>query len=210
MKGHKSGFVNACILSSRSAGDDLAYVGDIDELVEHKFGNTTSIGQAVAKQLSERKMPLSQLCCINLGAVGGFYHPDKTGYANPSRIKDKLAAIGNITDSVAAYGKSIVNVKRVLRAGMHSPAFCEVPWAPDLADKNRTRLSIIHHVFELNNFRPDVGTMRVLHLTDSYSKRSKLWEINNAREGNGESFYVRDFSDMVYSALDQRSNKTEQ
>jgi hypothetical protein len=44
-------------------------VGDEDELVEFKYGNATTIGEAIMMQLSTKGMALSQLCAINLGTI---------------------------------------------------------------------------------------------------------------------------------------------
>lgn len=175
----------------------------MDELVEFKYGNATTIGEAVLQQLSARKMKLSQLCQINCGAVGGLYHPNQTGYRSTARIKDKLAAVGNVSDSVATYGKSILNVKRVLRAGLHGVAYCEAPWMPDLA--NTTRSSIIDGS---NSFRADFREIRILHLTDSYRQRSAPWMIKMAKQSNDESYYIRDFSSLVHSKIEERRNAT--
>jgi hypothetical protein len=173
-------------------------------LIEFKHGNTTTIEEAVNIQLSANNIHLSKLCGINLGAIGGFYHPDQAGYTNPSSIKDKLVAVGKVSDSVTTYGKSFLNVKRVLRAGLHSAAYCEAPSVPRL--ENVTRSGIID---ETDSFRPDIADMRILHLTDSYSQRSQPWLVNNAKTGSEESYYVRDFSDIVNSLLEQRAKKLE-
>jgi hypothetical protein len=174
----------------------------MDELVEFKYGNATTIGEAIMWQLSTKGMTLSQLCEVNLGAIGGFYHEDLAGYTNTARIENKLAAVGNVSDSVATYGKSILNVKRVLRAGVHSAAYCEAPSVPGL--ENVTRPS---HIDETKTFRPDIEDIRILHLTDSYKKRSAPWMINNAKEGEHFSYYIRDFSGLVHGRLEERKNK---
>ena len=153
------------------------------------------------KQLSLRNMTLSQLCCMNLGAIGGFYYPDKAGYSNTARIKHKLAAVGNVSDSVATYGKSILNPRRVLRAGLHSAAYCESLMVPGL--ENVTRLSQID---DGNMFRPDTNDIRILHLTDSFKQRSQPWMINTANKGNQLSYFVRDYSSIVAMELERRDN----
>ena len=171
----------------------------MDELIEYKYGNATTIGEAVIKQLSMRNMKLSQFCSINLGAIGGFYHPDKTGYSDTTRIKSKLAAVGNVSDSVATYGKSILNPKRVLRAGVHGAAYCESLMIPGL--ENITRVSRID---DGEIFRPDINDIRILHLTDSFKQRSMPWMVKLAKEGNQTSYFIRDYSSLVGMELEHR------
>ena len=173
----------------------------MDELIEYKYGNKTTIGEAVMKQLSLRNMTLSQFCAINLGAIGGFYHPDKAGYSISARIENKLKAVGNESDSVATYGKSILNPRRVLRAGLHGVAYCESLMAPGF--ENITRKSCLD---DGEMFRPDINDIRILHLTDSFSQRSRPWMVKLAKEWNQTSYIVRDFSSMVGMELERRDS----
>jgi hypothetical protein len=53
----------------RDRHDDLAFLGDMDELVELKYGSATTVGEAITMQLSTKGMTLSQLCRINLGWI---------------------------------------------------------------------------------------------------------------------------------------------
>ena len=205
-KGHKSSYVNTCLLAARAAGDDLVFVGDIDELIEYKYGTSTTIGEAVMKQLSLRNISLSQTCGIVLGSLAGYYHPDKVGYSDTSRIKNKLAAVGNASDSVAYYGKTILNPKRVLRTGLHGPAYCEaIMWS---GSENVTRYSWID---DDNLIRPDINNIRTLHLRDSFKQRSLPHMIKdaNALEKKYQSYFVRDFSSMVALELERRDIQTQ-
>jgi hypothetical protein len=58
-----------CFEISRKQCSIRGLVGDEDELVEFKYGNATTIGEAIMMQLSTKGMALSQLCAINLGTI---------------------------------------------------------------------------------------------------------------------------------------------
>ncbi|KAL7481200.1 hypothetical protein ACHAW6_006870 [Cyclotella cf. meneghiniana] len=203
-QGHKSSFVNTCILVARSAGDDLAFVADIDELLEHRYGNRTSIGEAILLQLSSTNTTLDSLCAINFGSLGGMYHPRRSGSADPAKIVEKLAGVGPIDDSVSTYGKSVSNVRRVLRVGLHGAAYCEMPDVADNATEDN--VVVVGGGSEINAFRPGISDVRILHLTDSYKQRSAPWMIERVarEEKKFVSYYVRDFSELVSAELDRR------
>ncbi|KAL3782687.1 hypothetical protein HJC23_002587 [Cyclotella cryptica] len=199
-QGHKSSFANTCLLGVRMAGDDLAWVSDMDELLEYRYGNQTTIGEAVEMQLSSRNTSLEDLCGISFASLGGMY--PSAGYAQSARIGEKLIAVGRVPDSVSTYGKTLSNVRRVLRVGLHGVAYCEnLP--PIGATENTTRDSV--DINDVNVFRPDIEDIRILHLMDSYNRRSAPWMVEGAKKENWSSYYVRDFSDLVQMELERRT-----
>ena len=157
-QGHKSSFVNTCILSSRAWGDHFSFVGDMDEIVEYRYGNKTSVGDAILHQLAVKKLAFEDTCGINLGSIVGHFHPDKVGFSDTGTIAEKLYGVKAAHDSVGVYGKTISNVRRVLRAGLHSIAYCE--GLPTDADWRSTRKSVMN---KTNTFRPDLNDIRILH-----------------------------------------------
>ena len=191
-QGHKSSFINTCILVSRAAGDDMVFVGDMDEVVEHSYGNGTSVPQAVMNQIEERNTTLRDICSINMGAVDGHYHNAKAGYAATGKIADKLMHLGRGIGSVEVYGKTISNARRVIRVGLHTSAYCEgLPMGKISARMTRPSVKI--------EFRPPHENLRIMHLIDSYKKRSS----KSKRRGNSSrvSYYVRDWSGLVNEEL---------
>mmetsp|Transcript_16215 Transcript_16215/g.38867 ORF Transcript_16215/g.38867 Transcript_16215/m.38867 type:complete len:612 (-) Transcript_16215:400-2235(-) len=220
-QGHKSSFVNTCILVARAAGDDFVFVGDFDELIEHIYGSETSIAEVVADQLSARNISLQtsltevasdqlainsrvipDTCAIEMGSVFGVYHSDRVGFSDSGRIVDKLAGVKWGDDSVATYGKSILNARLVLRAGLHGPAYCEAQPGPELS-LNLTRPSI--DLKKINQFRSNPKILRTLHLRDSYMQRASSKDVKDAKKGGLVSYYARDWSGLVYTDLDQRA-----
>ena len=49
----------------------------------------------------------------------------------------------------------------------------------------------------INAFRPNISDARTLHLSDSYSLRSRPWELKVAAKEKHISYYVRDWSSLV-------------
>jgi hypothetical protein len=201
-QGHKSSFLNTCLLVARAAGDNFAFVGDMDELIEYRYGNSTMIGGAILKQLALRNLSIEDTCAINLGSVSGHYHPDRVGFSDSGGIAEKLHGVTPGTDSVASYGKTISNVKRVLRAGLHGAAYCED--LPTEANREATRKSAMD--YKINVFRPHIDDIRTLHLTDSYEQRTPPWALKMAKESGSASYYARDFSDLVASHLARKND----
>ena len=196
-QGHKTSFLNTCLLVARAAGDDMTFVGDSDELIEYKYGDQTSVAHMIEDQLLTRNISLEDTCAITLSSLTALYSVDKAGFSNKDKIADKIAGIKSGTDSVNTYGKSIENVRRILRAGLHSPAYCEDNPSPET--RYITRPSNIS--MNINAFRPNISDARTLHLSDSYSLRSRPWELKVAAEEKHISYYVRDWSSLVQTNL---------
>jgi len=193
-QGHKTSFLNTCLLAARAAGDDFAWIADFDELLEHDYGNQTSLAEVLADQIKQHNMTPQETCAICLGAVNGLYHWDKVGYNATGKISDKLEMVANLLDSVDNYGKSIANVHRILRAGLHGPAYCEVlPSAP--GEQFVTRSTFMPDGVKIH---PAKDELRTLHLSDSYKKRHQVWHIKTAQKEEPQlSYYARDWSDLV-------------
>ena len=118
--------------------------------------------------------------------------------AGPAWIEEKLVGVGRVSDSVAAYGKTLANVRRVLRVGLHGVAYCEERSSSGLGEGGSVALD------EGNILRPELEDMRVLHLMDSYRQRSARWMVEGARGENWSSYYVRDYSGVVRGELERR------
>lgn len=118
--------------------------------------------------------------------MDGHYRDAEAGHAATGKIADKLLQLGPGTDSVAVYGKTISNARRVLRVGLHGSAYCEALPGDD-ASARRTRPSVDF------DFRAPSAHLRVMHLMDSYKKRSRLDKGNSSIF----SYYVRDWSGLV-------------
>ena len=224
-QGHKSSFGNTCLVVARAAGDDMVFVGDFDELVEHGYENSTSISEVIADQLSSRNMNLDDICAITLGAMTAHYHTEKAGLSGSGRILDKIAGVSNGMGSidnisVNRLGKSFANVRRLLRAGLHGPAYCEPPPTHSTTPTHHQAQRIMSNqisktrrnvLSKENILRPKGGSdsppFRILHLIDSFMLRSVPSDYELAEKKKYVSYYARDWSDLVNADL-RRRNRT--
>ena len=120
---------------------------------------------------------------------------------------------------MSTYGKSVHNVRRVIRAGLHGPAYYEA--LPNNTDNElrriktrrsdivweKDRYTIPERGANFNTFRPNMTDLRILHLTDSYRTRHTPWQVKVAKEENLFSYYVKYLSPSVRADLDRREKK---
>lgn len=138
--GHKSAFVNSCLLHSRNAGDSWTYVGDLDETPTHGFGDDMSLPQALSHYIKKEGLKKADLCFINMYLTDVFSESHKV-WLNDSlnlfeRYSRKVKEPVPYESSADFYGKSWHNPRRMVRVGLHVGSACEGDPSTDKGNLN--------------------------------------------------------------------------